>query len=75
MQIFIRIITGKTIILNLESSDTVASVKQKIQDQVDIDQCQQRLVFQKKQLVDKQNLSHYKVTDDETIYLIPFQYK
>ncbi len=32
VQIFIKTLTGKTITLEVESSDTIASVKQKIQD-------------------------------------------
>jgi small subunit ribosomal protein S27Ae len=32
MQIFVKTLTGKTITLEVEASDTVATVKQKIQD-------------------------------------------
>ena len=32
MQIFVKTLTGKTITLDVESSDTIANVKQKIQD-------------------------------------------
>lgn len=32
MQIFVKTLTGKTITLEIESSDTIASVKEKIQD-------------------------------------------
>jgi len=32
MQIFVKTLTGKTITLDIESSDTVENVKQKIQD-------------------------------------------
>jgi ubiquitin len=32
MQIFVKTLTGKTITLEVESSDTIASVKAKIQD-------------------------------------------
>ena len=32
MQIFIKTLTGKTITLEVESSDTIESVKSKIQD-------------------------------------------
>ena len=32
MQIFVKTLTGKTITLEVESSDTIASVKSKIQD-------------------------------------------
>jgi ubiquitin len=32
MQIFVKTLTGKTITLEVESSDTVANIKAKIQD-------------------------------------------
>lgn len=32
MQVFVKTLTGKTITLEVESSDSIASVKQKIQD-------------------------------------------
>jgi ubiquitin len=32
MQIFVKTLTGKTITLDVESSDTIETVKQKIQD-------------------------------------------
>ena len=32
MQIFIKTLTGKTITLDVESSDTIDAIKQKIQD-------------------------------------------
>lgn len=32
MQVFVKTVTGKTVILEVESSDTIATVKAKIQD-------------------------------------------
>ena len=32
MQVFLKTVTGKTVILEVESSDTIAAVKAKIQD-------------------------------------------
>ena len=70
MQIFAKMLSGKTIALDVEVSDTIKQVKVKISDKESIPQYQIDLVFADQLLEDAQTLSDYNIQDASELSLV-----
>lgn len=70
MQIFVKTLSGKTLSMKVQGTDTIQKLKEMINDREGVPVDQQRLIFQGKQLDDNKTLTDYGVQSENTIHLV-----
>ncbi|CAD2212881.1 Ubiquitin-2 like Rad60 SUMO-like/Ubiquitin family, putative [Angomonas deanei] len=71
MQIFVKTLTGKTIALEVEASDTIENVKAEVQRREGVSPHLQRLIFAGERSSLLQLLADHNIQKESTLHLVP----
>lgn len=69
-QLQVKTLAGKTLSIEVEPTESIESIKQKIADQEGVEESTQRLIFGGKQLENGKTLQDYDVGEDATVHLV-----
>ena len=68
--IFVKTLVEKTVIIPCEPADTIAKIKEMIQENIDLPADSQRLVHMGKQLEDNKTLADYNIKNLSILHVI-----
>jgi ubiquitin len=69
-QIFVKSITGQTRTIEVQNTDSIRSIKEKISEKEGVSADQQRLIFAGKNLEDDKQVQDYNIGKDSTVHLV-----
>jgi len=70
MLIKVKTLTGKEIEIDIEPSDKVERIKERVEEKEGIPPPQQRLIFSGKQMNDEKSAADYKVVGGSVLHLV-----
>jgi len=70
MNIKVKTLTGKEIEIDIEADDTIARIKERVEEKEGIPPPQQRLIFGGKQMTDDKKASEYNIEGGSVLHLV-----
>ena len=70
MQIYVKTLTGKTIVLDIDPCDTIENINNKINEKEGIPQDHQKLIYKGTILNPERTLADYNIQKNSTLHLI-----
>ena len=69
-QIKVKTLTGKEIEIDIEADDTIARIKERVEEKEGIPPPQQRLIFGGKQMADEKKAAEYNIEGGSVLHLV-----
>lgn len=70
MLVKVKLLTGTQTEIDIDSTDTIARIKERVEEKDGIDPRQQRLIFGGKQLADDKRADEYNIEGGSVLHLV-----